>query len=135
MGSPANRRPPSDLVVITRAKDLCAYVMQVTRSSPKVFRFTFVSCMQNLALDVVEKLFRANETFVAEGDTAAADRCLELQHEASVSLKMLLYVAEMAAGQGCLTMKQYEVISDKGFDVGNMIGGWINADKKRFRSA
>lgn len=135
MGSSANRRQPSDLAVITRAKDLCAYIMQVTRSSPKVFRFTFVTRMQNLSLDIVEKLFRANETFVAEGDTAAAGRRLELQNEASVSLRMLLYVAEMAASQGCLTMKQYEVISGKGFDVGNMIGGWINSDKKRFRSA
>ena len=44
----------SDLIVITKAKELCAYVMTVTQKSPKHFRFTFVTRMQNLSLDVVE---------------------------------------------------------------------------------
>lgn len=124
-------RPPSDLAVITKTKQLCLYVMQVTEKSPKRFRFTFVSRMQNLALDVVEDLFRANETFVSKGDETALARRLELQHEASTSLKMLVYVAEMAMGQDCITGKQYEQISKQSFDVGNLIGGWINSDKKR----
>lgn len=106
----------SDLAVITRAKRLCSYVMTVTQKSPKAFRFTFVSRLQNLALDVVECLFRANETFVTAGDSAATSRRLELQHQASTSLKMLVYIAEMAAQQGCLLMKQYEQISAQALD-------------------
>lgn len=125
-------RPPSDLAVITKAKQLCLYVMQITEKSPKRFRFTFVSRMQNLALDVVENLFRANEVFVSKGDDAALARRFRLQHDASTSLKMLVYVAEMAASQGCILSRQYEQISIQAFDVGNLIGGWINSDKKRF---
>ena len=125
-------RPPSELAVISRAKQLCSYVMDATQKSPKAFRFTFVTRMQNLALDVVEQLFRANEVFVAADDAMALDCRRGYQHEASVSLKMLVYVAEMAAAQGALTMKQFEQISKQALDVGNLIGGWINSDKKRF---
>lgn len=128
----STKRPASELAVITHAKQLCSYVFTVTEKSPKRFRFTLVSRMQNLGLDVVENLFLANETFVASNDCdAAADR-LKLQHRASTSLKMMMYVSEMAQEQGCLTMKQYEQIAKQGFDIGNMIGGWINSDKKRF---
>jgi hypothetical protein len=125
-------RPPSDLAVITRAKALCSYVMQVTQKSPKAFRFTFTSRLQNLSLDVVEQLFRANEVFLRAGDAQSLARRSALQHEASTSLKMLVYVAEMAAAQGCLLLKQYEEVSKQAFEVGNLIGGWINSDKKRF---
>ena len=129
---PPNKRPSSDLAVITKAKELCDYVITVTQKSPKQFRFTLVTRMQNLAWEVVEQLFRANQVFVAKGDTAAAARRLELQHQASTSLQLLVFAAEMAQRHGCLLMKQYEQISCQAFDVGNLIGGWINSDKKRF---
>lgn len=54
----------SDLTVITKAKELCSYIMTVTQKSPKYFRYTFVSCLQNLTLDVIENLYMANEIFV-----------------------------------------------------------------------
>ena len=40
----------SELAVVTKAKDLCSYVMTVTQKSPKHFRFTFVSRLQDPAL-------------------------------------------------------------------------------------
>lgn len=47
----------SELTVITKAKDLCGYIMMITQKSPKHFRYTFVSRMQNLALDIIENLY------------------------------------------------------------------------------
>lgn len=61
-------RKQSELTVITKAKDLCSYVMTVTQKSPKQFRFTFVSRLQNLALSAIENLFRANDVFVSKTD-------------------------------------------------------------------
>ena len=46
----------SELAVITRAKDLCSYIMTVTDKSPKRFRFTLVAKMQNYALNTIESL-------------------------------------------------------------------------------
>lgn len=57
-------RKQNELTVITKSKDLCSYVMTVTQKSPKQFRFTFVSRLQNLTLSVIENLFRANDVFV-----------------------------------------------------------------------
>ena len=54
----------SELTVVTKAKDLCAYVMTVTQKSPNQFRFTFTSRLQNLALDVIECIYRANEVYI-----------------------------------------------------------------------
>lgn len=42
----------SDLMVITKAKDLCSYVMTVTQKSPKQFRFSLVSRLQGYSLDI-----------------------------------------------------------------------------------
>ena len=49
-----SEKNPSELIVITKARELCSYVMTVTQKSPKHFRFTFVTRMQNLSLDVIE---------------------------------------------------------------------------------
>ena len=58
----------NELIVVTRAKDLCSYIMTVTQKCPKNFRYTYVSRLQNLAMDVIENIFRANDTFVSKGD-------------------------------------------------------------------
>ena len=47
----------SDLLVVTKAKELCSYIITITQKSPKQFRFTFVSRMQNLTLDVIENMY------------------------------------------------------------------------------
>ena len=44
----------SELLVITKAKDLCSYIMTITEKSPKRFRFTLVSRLQNYGLDIWE---------------------------------------------------------------------------------
>ena len=65
MKSEATMQNRSELSVITRAKDLCSYVMTITDKSPKRFRFTLVSRLQNYALDTTEYLIMANEVFVS----------------------------------------------------------------------
>ena len=47
----------SELLVVTRAKELCSYIVTVTHKSPKQFRFTFVTRLQNLAIAVIECIF------------------------------------------------------------------------------
>lgn len=122
----------SELAVITKAKDLCSYVMTVTEKSPKRFRFTLTSRLQNYALDVIENLFMANETFVAAGDPRAAAMRLSYQRKAMSTLKLLSYVSELAMRQGCILPKQYELIARQIYDAENMLGAWMNSDRRRF---
>ena len=84
-------RKQSELTVITKAKDLCSYVMTVTQKSPKQFRFTFVSRLQNLALSAIENLFRANDVFVSKTDMHSQKERLSYQRSAMTDLKLLAF--------------------------------------------
>lgn len=121
----------SDLVVITKAKDLCSYIMTVTDKSPKRFRFTLVAKLQSYALNTIENLYRANEVFVKKGDADKAAQRLDYQHRALTELKLLGYMAQLAMEQGCILQKQYEQITKKVHDCQNMLGAWIASDRKR----
>lgn len=125
-------RTQTELTVITKAKDLCTYILTVTEKSPKRFRFTLTGRIQNLALDIIEQTYRANEIYMAGPDRAAAQReRLDLQHSALTSAKLLGYMALLAREQGAILPKQYEQITRLVHDVQNLLGAWINSDRRR----
>lgn len=109
--------------------------MTVTDKSPKRFRFTLVSRLQNYALDVIENLIMANETFVSAGDVRSATERMAYQRKAMTTLKLLSYMSELAMKQQCILPKQYEQITKQVFDAENMLGAWMNSDKRRYQGA
>jgi len=121
----------SELTIITKAKDLCSYVMIITQKSPKHFRYTFVSRLQNLALNVIENLFRANDIFISKQDFEAQKERLKFQHTAMTDLRLLGYIALLSMEQKCILPKQYELIARQINDCQNLLGAWMNGDKKR----
>lgn len=127
-------RRQSELTVITRAKDLCSYILLITQKSPKQFRFTFVSRLQNLSLSVIDNLFRANDVFILKGDIQAQKERLSYQRNAMTDLKLLGYISLLAMEQKCILPKQYEQISRLITDCRNMIGAWQNSDRRRLSS-
>ncbi len=127
-------RNQSELTVITKAKDLCSYIMTVTQKSPKQFRFTFVSRLQNLALSVIENLFRANDVFVSKGDLNSQKERIGYQRSAMTDLKLLGYISLLAMEQSCILPKQYEQISRQITDCQNLLGAWMNSDRRRLSS-
>ena len=127
-------RKQSELTVITKTKDLCSYVMTITQKSPKRFRFTFVSRLQNLALSAIENLFRANDIFVSKTDVSSQKERLSFQRSAMTDLKGLGYIALLAMEQGCILPRQYEQISRQIADCQNLLGAWMNSDRKRLSS-
>lgn len=121
----------SELSVITKAKDLCSYIMTITDKSPKRFRFTLVAKLQGYALNTIENLYRANEVFVKAGDREKATQRVDYQHQALTELKLLGYMAQLAMEQQCILPKQYEQVTKKVADCQNMLGAWLNSDRKR----
>ncbi len=77
----------SELYVITKTKELTKYVITVTEKSPKKFRFTLVTRLQNYCLDVIENLVIANMLL------AGSPERLEKQKEAGRKLELLGYFA------------------------------------------
>lgn len=122
----------SELSVIVKAKELCSYIMTVTDKSPKRFRFTLTSRLQNYALGAIEAMYRANELFVGAGEREKTVLRLDYQHKAMTELKLLGYIAQLAMEQKCILPKQYEQITRYVYDCQNMLGAWINSDRKRF---
>lgn len=123
----------SELQVITKAKDLCTYVMTVTQKSPKQYRYTFVGRLQNLTLSIIENLYRANDTYVVKGDVAAGEKRIEFQRAAMTDLKILCYFSMLAMEQKCILINQYEIISEKAYECQNLLGAWMNSDRKRLQ--
>ena len=121
----------SELTVITKAKDLCSYVMTVTQNSPKHFRYTFVSRLQNLALSVIENLFRANDIFASKTDPYAQRERMDYQRAAMTDLKLLGYMALLSMEQQCILPKQYEQIARQVSDCRNLLGACMNSDRRR----
>ena len=122
----------SELRVVTAAKNLCSYVLTATNKSPKSFRFTLVSRMQNLALDAVENIYKANEIFVQNKDLKSMQKRLDFQHSALTNAKILAYISLLAREQGGILPKQYEQISKLVHDCQYLLGAWIKSNKKYF---
>ena len=126
-----NQRRKSDLTVITKAKDLCSYVITITQKSPKQFRFTFVTRLQNLALDAIDNLYRANDVFALRGDRRTIEQRREYQQKAMTDLRLLCYIAQLACEHRCILARQYEQISLQSSECMNLLGGWMNSDRRR----
>ncbi|MBQ7588891.1 MAG: four helix bundle protein [Lachnospiraceae bacterium] len=122
----------SELSVITKAKDLSSYVMTVTQKSPKQFRFTLVARLQNYTLDIIEYLYKANDIFVRPGDARSAEKRRNLQGNAMTQCRLLTYMAQLSMDQGAILPKQYEQITQKVYEVMNLLGAWIKSDEKRY---
>lgn len=48
-------------------------------------------------------------------------------------LKLLGYIALLSMEQGCILPKQYEQISRKIADCQNLLGAWMNSDRRRLQ--
>lgn len=122
-----------ELGVIVKAKDLCSYVMTVTQKSPKQYRFTFTTRLNNLAMDIIQNLYLANDTFVG-GENAKNqwEKRLSYQQEAMTKTRLLSYFALLAMEQKVILPKQYHVISVRAYEVMQTLTAWVRSDKKRF---
>ncbi len=128
------KREESELLVIVKAKDLGNYIFTVTDKSPKKFRFSLISRLQNLALSMIENLYRANMVFIK--DSKAVDKIevrKKYQREAYVDLKLLNYIALMAKEQGGILAKHYEQISIQSTEVIRLLLAWSRSDQNRYK--
>ena len=126
----------SELTVITKAKELCSYVLTISDKSPKKFQFTLSSRLQNYSISIVEQLLYANEVRMAVKSTKLLEKRLEqrrnFQQQAFTNMKMLAYFSQLAMEQQCILPKQYEQITKKLYDCQNLLGAWVRSDNKRY---
>jgi hypothetical protein len=127
------RGTESELTVITRAKELAQYILTVTDKSPKKFRFTLTSRLQNYSLSVIESLYKANHVFL--GSSSQRDlqfeKRLALQHEAMTQLRLLSYLSMVARECQCILPRQQAQISSKVMETQRLLYAWMKSDETR----
>lgn len=119
----------SELIVITKAKKLCAYVITITEKSPKRFRAVFINRMQNYCLDCLENLVEANS--IKMDNIKNKERRRECQRMAFLKLKLLGYISFLALENECILKKQYQQISIQLSDCINLLVAWRKSDAER----
>lgn len=119
----------SELVVITKARDLAKYVFTVTQKSPKCFRFSLIGRMHNLCSDILADLIRANDTFIAPGDARALNKRISYQENAMTNVKLLGYFSMIAMENNCIQQRHYAQISEQITEVIKLLYSWSRSDK------
>ena len=117
------KRKESELAVITAAKDLCGYIMKI---SPKIPKASFAARLQNMSLEIIENLLKANAMLPEK-----AKYRIKYQRKASLSMQILGYFAMLARENGAILPPQHENISKLVAEAQKLLGGWINSTKKK----
>lgn len=115
----------ADMVVVTKAKNLVKYVFQITANSPKKIRFSFVSKIQTICLEIIENLYRAAEIPYNKSDAVSVKRKVGYLVEAKMSLKLVEYFALLMYECQFFTSKQYEQIAKMGIQCETLINSWM----------
>jgi hypothetical protein len=131
MREPANREP-SELNVISKAKDLVKHSFLITNGTnryPKKMRFTLVNRIQDRAMNIYECLLEANELNIK--DPQQKPERLSLQAKAITYCKELLFLVELSFDMQYLSAKSCEHWTKKILDVKYMTSAWLKKDRQR----
>jgi hypothetical protein len=125
-------KQPSELTVITKAKDLIKHTYTLTENTerfPKKYRFTLVNRLQERATDIYECLLEANELDLRDPEEAKERQ--KLQARALTYCKELLFFLELSFELNRINAKSLEYWSKLAFDVMYMTKAWKRRDKSR----
>lgn len=126
------RKDASELIVISRARDLVKYVVNASRKIPKSERYTFATRVQGLALDMISNMVRANTIVVRPKKIEQFQKRYEFQEKAQCDLKVLEYIVAIAVEDDFMTIKQYQQIAKQSAEVSILLTRWIDSDRRRF---
>ena len=115
--------PPRDreMAVFTCAKKLSEYIFVISEKSPKKFRWSIITRLQNASVDVIENLYRAN---FERGDGRIA-----YQKSAMVSLNLVDFFAETARSKQAISLRQTGIIGKQIGECKKLLNGWVRATK------
>lgn len=113
-----------EMAVFTHAKKLSEYIFVICEKSPKKFRWSIITRLQNASVEVVENLYRAN----FERDT---EKRLDFQRQAAVALKLIDFYAETARKKQAITIRQTAVIAKQIAETDKLLVGWVKSTKRK----
>ena len=115
----------SELYVVTSAKRLVGYFVNIAEKSPKKFRYTHLAKVYEYAYSPIDNLIRANGLKL--GDLKRKEHQKESLHD----VKMIGYLSNLGREMKCYTARQTEHISTLLTDCYNALVKWIESDDRR----
>ena len=112
-----------EMAVFTAAKKLSEYIFVITEKSPKKFRWSIITRLQNASVDVIENLHRAN--------FEKGDRRIEYQKNALVSINLVDFFAETARAKNAISFHQTTVIAKQLVECKKLLNGWVRSTKSQ----
>jgi len=113
-----------EMAVFTHAKKLSEYIFVITEKSPKKFRWSIISRLQNVSVELVEHLYRAN--FERDETTR-----LTFQKCAAVNLKIIDFYAETARKKQAITVRQTGILARHIAETEKLLNGWVKSTKRK----
>lgn len=110
-----------EMAVFTGAKKLSEYIMVITQKSPKKFRWSMVTKLQNSSINVIDLLYNANYDKDNRG---------EYLKKCRVELSLLDFYTEASKRMQVITTKQMLNIGKQLLQVRKMLDGWIRSLNK-----
>src|SRR5690554_8021687 len=92
----------SELKIITNSKKLASYIILITESSPKKYRYLYIDKMHECILFIIEYLYKANDTILGDKQ--------RLTSNIKSKLKLLDAISNLSYEAKCITFSQYEHI-------------------------
>ena len=112
-----------EMAVFTAAKKLSEYIFVVTQNAPAKFRWSIVSKLQNVSIEVIETLYLANFERGAER--------LRLQKVASTKLRLVDHYAEIGYKVKLFPFKRLTFITRSVVTVRGLLAGWAKSTLQR----
>ncbi len=113
-----------EMAVFTHAKKLSEYIFVITEKSPKKYRWSIISRLQNASVELVENLYRAN----FEREEALR---ITFQKCAAVCIKLIDFYAETARKKQAITIRQTAVLAKHIAETEKLLNGWVRSTKRK----
>jgi len=109
-----------DSILMQKLSDMMTYAYTVMRNFPKTEKFALCADIKRCMDTMLELIVEAQKKYYKKTTLQELD----------VANTKLKYYIRLAHSLGFLPTKQYELWSEQRAEIGKIIGGWINSQKK-----
>lgn len=106
-----------ELEIITKTFEFMKYLVERTEKFPKSQRFIIGKKIQDLIIEIFEKLIEARYT----------KNRFPLLKETNLALEKLRYFLRLACEMKYISINQFNFTSQNLMNIGSQIGGWIKS--------
>jgi four helix bundle protein len=113
-----------ELKIYKRYVELIDYTEMITEKYPKKEKFAIVSTIKNTTYSGMQNIISAYKLY------SKTDKLNNL-NQLDINLKMLKVLIRVSYKQKYINSNNYGAWSGKLFNIGNLLGGWINSCLKQ----